>query len=174
MQAISRVCMRSILLIVSNPVEAMTYVAWKLRNIFWIYNVKRIKNRPSHDYAWLTVNKMWKSGFPAERVIGAGTTVDSARFRSLIAKKTEEPLESITGTLHTVCSIPYVIDKWSHAWHCLFLGMVIGGHGEFILPVWSSVTVCGGKNSEPLKKLMEDYPEKLKLQGIKGFGILDS
>ena len=52
--------------------------------------------------------------------------------------------------------------------------MVIGGHGEFILPVWSSVTVCGGKNSEPLKKLMEDYPEKLKLQGIRGFGILDS
>ena len=45
--------------------------------------------------------------------------------------------------------------------------MVIGGHGEFILPVWSSVTVCGGKNSEPLKKLMDDYPEKLKLQGIK-------
>ena len=44
--------------------------------------------------------------------------------------------------------------------------MVIGGHGEFILPVWSSVTVCGGKNSEPLKKLMDDYPEKLKLQGI--------
>ena len=46
-----------------------------------------------------------------------------------------------------------------------FSGMVIGGHGEFILPVWSSVTVCGGKNSEPLKKLMDDYPEKLKLQG---------
>ena len=48
------------------------------------------------------------------------------------------------------------------------LGMVLGGHGEFILPVWSSVTVCGGKNSEALKKLMEDYPEKLKLQGLKG------
>ena len=109
MQAISRVCMRSILLIVSNPVEAMTYVAWKLRNIFWIYNVIRVKNRPSYHKAWLTVDKMWKSGFPAERVIGAGTTVDSARFRSLIAKKTEEPLESITGTLHTVCRIPYVV-----------------------------------------------------------------
>ena len=67
MQAISRVCMRSILLVVSNPVEAMTYVAWKL------------------------------SGFPAERVLGAGTTVDSARFRSLISRKTDEPLESITG-----------------------------------------------------------------------------
>ena len=49
--------------------------------------------------------------------------------------------------------------------------MVIGGHGEFILPVWSSVTVCGGKNSEPLKKLMDDYPEKLKLQGIREFSI---
>ena len=51
--------------------------------------------------------------------------------------------------------------------------MVIGGHGEFILPVWSSVTVCGGKNSEPLKKLMDDYPEKLKLQGIKNWTRFD-
>lgn len=44
-----------ILLIVSNPVDVLTYVAWKL------------------------------SGFPANRVIGSGTNLDSSRFRFLIA-----------------------------------------------------------------------------------------
>ncbi|KAL3360298.1 hypothetical protein AABB24_013636 [Solanum stoloniferum] len=44
-----------ILLIVSNPVDILTYVAWKL------------------------------SGFPVNRVIGSGTNLDSSRFRFLIA-----------------------------------------------------------------------------------------
>uniref|UniRef100_M1AXH8 Lactate dehydrogenase-2 n=1 Tax=Solanum tuberosum TaxID=4113 RepID=M1AXH8_SOLTU len=44
-----------ILLIVSNPVDVLTYVAWKL------------------------------SGFPVNRVIGSGTNLDSSRFRFLIA-----------------------------------------------------------------------------------------
>ncbi|KAL3018966.1 hypothetical protein AAZX31_05G056200 [Glycine max] len=43
------------LLIVSNPVDVLTYVAWKL------------------------------SGFPSNRVIGSGTNLDSSRFRFLIA-----------------------------------------------------------------------------------------
>lgn len=45
----------SVLLIVSNPVDVLTYVAWKL------------------------------SGFPSNRVIGSGTNLDSSRFRFLIA-----------------------------------------------------------------------------------------
>ncbi|KAL2472481.1 Lactate/malate dehydrogenase family protein [Abeliophyllum distichum] len=45
----------SILLVVSNPVDVLTYVAWKL------------------------------SGFPTNRVIGSGTNLDSSRFRFLIA-----------------------------------------------------------------------------------------
>ncbi|KAK7389269.1 hypothetical protein VNO78_24122 [Psophocarpus tetragonolobus] len=45
----------TILLIVSNPVDILTYVAWKL------------------------------SGFPSNRVIGSGTNLDSSRFRFLIA-----------------------------------------------------------------------------------------
>ncbi|XP_074317375.1 L-lactate dehydrogenase B-like [Silene latifolia] len=44
-----------ILLIVSNPVDVLTYIAWKL------------------------------SGFPSNRVIGSGTNLDSSRFRFLIA-----------------------------------------------------------------------------------------
>lgn len=46
-----------ILLIVSNPVDILTYVAWQL------------------------------SGLPANRVIGSGTYLDSSRFRSLLAEK---------------------------------------------------------------------------------------
>ena len=95
---------------VSNPVEAMTYVAWKL------------------------------SGFPAERVIGAGTTPDSARFKMLLASKTLEPVESITG-------------------------MVLGGSGEYVTPIWSSVTICGGRSNEKLKAILEDFPEKCRLRG---------
>lgn len=45
----------TILLIISNPVDVLTYVAWKL------------------------------SGFPSNRVIGSGTNLDSSRFRFLIA-----------------------------------------------------------------------------------------
>jgi len=46
----------AILLIVSNPVDILTYVAWKL------------------------------SGFPVNRVIGSGTNLDSSRFRFLLAE----------------------------------------------------------------------------------------
>ncbi|XP_062074726.1 L-lactate dehydrogenase B-like [Humulus lupulus] len=45
----------TILMIVSNPVDVLTYVSWKL------------------------------SGFPSNRVIGSGTNLDSSRFRFLIA-----------------------------------------------------------------------------------------
>lgn len=47
----------AVLLIVSNPVDILTYVAWKL------------------------------SGLPKERVIGSGTNLDSSRFRFLMSQK---------------------------------------------------------------------------------------
>ncbi|EZA51478.1 L-lactate dehydrogenase [Ooceraea biroi] len=47
----------TILLIVSNPVDILTYVAWKL------------------------------SGLPRNRVIGSGTNLDSARFRFLLSQR---------------------------------------------------------------------------------------
>ncbi|GJM89966.1 hypothetical protein PR202_ga06198 [Eleusine coracana subsp. coracana] len=46
----------ALLLVVSNPVDILTYVAWKL------------------------------SGFPVSRVIGSGTNLDSSRFRFLLAE----------------------------------------------------------------------------------------
>ncbi|XP_071446464.1 L-lactate dehydrogenase [Hetaerina americana] len=47
----------TILLIVSNPVDVLTYVAWKL------------------------------SGLPKNRVIGSGTNLDSSRFRFLLSER---------------------------------------------------------------------------------------
>jgi len=81
-------CPNAILLIVSNPVDIMTYVTLKL------------------------------SGFPAARVIGSGTVLDSARFRTLLAQKMG-------------------IDSRSVHAH------IIGEHGDSEVPVWSKVNIAG-------------------------------
>lgn len=47
----------AILLVVSNPVDILTFITWKL------------------------------SGLPVNRVIGSGTNLDSARFRHYIGEK---------------------------------------------------------------------------------------
>ena len=54
---LSKLSPEAIFIIISNPVDAMTYLTLKL------------------------------SGFPSERVIGTGTLVDSARFRRLLSQK---------------------------------------------------------------------------------------
>lgn len=81
-------CPEATLLIVSNPVDIMTYVALKL------------------------------SGFPSARVIGSGTVLDSARFRTLLAEKMGIDPRSV------------------HAY-------IIGEHGDSEVPVWSKVNVAG-------------------------------
>lgn len=55
----------SILLVVTNPVDILTYVTWKL------------------------------SGFPKNRVIGSGTVLDTARFRYILASKAEVDARNI-------------------------------------------------------------------------------
>ncbi|KAH1223468.1 L-lactate dehydrogenase A [Glycine max] len=57
----------TILLIVSNPVDVLTYVAWKL------------------------------SGFPSNHVIGYGTNLDSSRFRFLIADHLDVNAQDVQG-----------------------------------------------------------------------------
>ncbi|XP_058790775.1 L-lactate dehydrogenase B chain [Phymastichus coffea] len=69
----------SILLVVSNPVDILTYVAWKL------------------------------SGFPKNRVIGSGTNLDSARFRFLLSQKLNVAPTSCHGWIigeHGDTSVP--------------------------------------------------------------------
>lgn len=77
-----------ILLIVSNPVDLLTYVAWKL------------------------------SGFPANRVIGSGTNLDSSRFRFLIADHLDVNAQDVQA-------------------------YIVGEHGDSSVALWSSISVGG-------------------------------
>lgn len=77
-----------ILLIATNPVDALSYAAWKL------------------------------SGLPAERVIGSGTILDTARFRYLLSQHFGVDARSI------------------HAY-------IVGEHGDSEVPVWSLANIAG-------------------------------
>jgi L-lactate dehydrogenase len=79
----------SILLIVTNPVDVMTYLAWKT------------------------------SGFSPSRVFGTGTSLDTCRFRNMLAQE--------LGGLN-----PADI----HA-------DIIGEHGDKQIPVWSTANING-------------------------------
>lgn len=77
-----------ILMMVSNPVDVLTYAAYRL------------------------------SGFPANRVIGSGTVLDTARLKELVGEHLSVDARSV------------------HAF-------IIGEHGDSELPVWSSANVSG-------------------------------
>lgn len=78
----------SILLVVSNPVDILSYVAYKV------------------------------SGFPASRVIGSGTVLDSARFRFALARHCNVDARNVHG-------------------------YILGEHGDSEFAVWSK-TMIGG------------------------------
>ena len=86
MQEVKRYAPKSIVLVVSNPVDVLTYYARKF------------------------------SGFPSHRVIGSGTVLDTARFKSYIAKH-------FKVNAHNV-----------HAY-------VLGEHGDSSFPALSSASV---------------------------------
>ena len=77
-----------ILLVVSNPVDVLTYAAWKL------------------------------SGYPRQRVIGAGTVLDTGRLKQLLG----EELRVDSRNIHA---------------------FIVGEHGDSELAVWSGANVSG-------------------------------
>ena len=85
---LSRRGCEGILMIVSNPVDILTYAAWKL------------------------------SGFPAHRVIGSGTVLDTARLKYLLGEHLQVDSRSV------------------HAF-------VVGEHGDSELAVWSGANISG-------------------------------
>src|SRR5215470_365535 len=87
-EQVSRRSPRAILILVTNPLDAMVQLAWK------------------------------KSGFPAERVIGMAGVLDSARFRTFIARELEVSVENVTA-------------------------FVLGGHGDTMVPLPRYSTVAG-------------------------------
>ncbi len=85
---IARVAPQSIIIVVSNPLDVMCYVAMKA------------------------------SGFPRERVIGMAGVLDTARYRAFLAEAMDVSVEDIQA-------------------------MVLGGHGDTMVPLVSYTTVSG-------------------------------
>ena len=76
------------LVVVSNPVDVLTYLA------------------------------VQRSGLPWQRVIGLGTQLDTARFRSYLARRLQVPPTQVQA-------------------------LILGEHGDSMVPIWSSATVAG-------------------------------
>lgn len=79
---------QGIFLIATNPVDILTYATWKF------------------------------SGFPKERVIGSGTSLDTARFRQRISELVNVDARNVHG-------------------------YILGEHGDTEFPVWSHANIGG-------------------------------
>ena len=96
-EQVARRSPNAILVLVTNPLDAMVQLAWK------------------------------KSGFPPERVIGMAGVLDSARFRTFIARELNVSVENVTA-------------------------FVLGGHGDTMVPLPRYSTVAGIPITELLPK----------------------
>jgi L-lactate dehydrogenase len=76
------------LIVVSNPVDVLTYLA------------------------------VQRSGLPWQRVLGLGTQLDTARFRSYLARRLQVPPTQVQA-------------------------LILGEHGDSMVPIWSSAAVAG-------------------------------
>jgi L-lactate dehydrogenase len=117
----------AIVLVVSNPVDVLTYLAAR------------------------------QTGLPANQVIGLGTQLDSARFRSLIAEALKLPATQVTAT-------------------------ILGEHGDSMVPIWSAAQAAGmpldkfpGWNNSTAEALFTrtkgSGAEVIKLKGGAGFAV---
>jgi malate dehydrogenase len=95
-EEVRRTSPQAIIIVVSNPLDVMCYVAKKV------------------------------TGFPRERVLGMAGVLDTARYRSFIAEALDVSVEDIQA-------------------------MVLGGHGDTMVPLVSYTTVSG----IPVTQLMD-------------------
>jgi L-lactate dehydrogenase len=117
----------AIILVVSNPVDVLTYLATA------------------------------QLGLPSGQVIGLGTVLDTARFRSLIAEALKLPATQVKA-------------------------LILGEHGDSMVPVWSSAQAAGlplekfpgwtNNSAEDLfKRTKGSGAEVIKLKGGAGFAV---
>jgi L-lactate dehydrogenase len=117
----------SYLVVVSNPVDVLTYLA------------------------------VQRSGLPWQRVLGLGTQLDTARFRSYLARRLQVPATQVQA-------------------------LILGEHGDSMVPIWSSATVAGlpleqwpGFNAAAAKEVFEETKTAgatvIKLKGGSGFAV---
>lgn len=95
-----------IFLVATNPVDILTYAVYKL------------------------------SGLPSHKVIGSGTSLDSARFRQKIAELLDVDVRNVHG-------------------------YIIGEHGDTEFPVWSHANVAGLQINEWVENNPETDEEAL-------------
>src|SRR3989441_7290100 len=115
------------LVVVSNPVDVLTYLA------------------------------VQRSGLPWQRVLGLGTQLDSARFRSYLARRLQVPPTQVQA-------------------------LILGEHGDSMVPIWSSATIAGlpleqwpGFNANVQREVFEATKtagaQVIKLKGGSGFAV---
>lgn len=102
-----------IFLVAANPVDILTYATWKL------------------------------SGFPKNRVVGSGTSLDTARFRQSIAEMVNVDARSV------------------HAY-------IMGEHGDTEFPVWSPLTLVALPSLNGLRLIQKSRKTSL-LRCLKTF-----
>lgn len=115
----------AILFVVSNPVDVLTRLA--IEHLSW----------------------------PAHQVIGLGTVLDTARFRSLIAQAMNLPASQIKA-------------------------LILGEHGDTMSPIWSCATVGGAplasfmtahQQNELFKRTQGSGAEVIKKKGGAGYAV---
>jgi L-lactate dehydrogenase len=115
------------LVVVSNPVDVLTYLA------------------------------VQRSGLPWQRVLGLGTQLDTARFRSYLARRLQVPPTQVQA-------------------------LILGEHGDSMVPIWSSATIAGlpmaqwpGFSAQVQKEVFEETKTAgavvIKLKGGSGFAV---
>src|SRR5437879_2990709 len=115
------------LVVVSNPVDVLTYLAVQC------------------------------AGLPWQRVLGLGTQLDTARFRSYLARRLRVPATQVQA-------------------------QILGEHGDSMVPIWSSATVAGlpleqwpGFGPAVQKEVFEETKtagaQVIKLKGGSGFAV---
>lgn len=109
---------KSVLIIVSNPLDAMCHVAYKA------------------------------SGFDPKRVVGMAGVLDSARFKTFLAMEIGVSVESITA-------------------------MVLGGHGDTMVPMTRFATVSGIPITEFIEpKRLEEIVDRTRNGGAEIVSLL--
>ncbi len=93
-----------IILVVSNPCDVVTYMVQK-----------------------------W-SGLPAGRVVGSGTNLDSARFRSLLSQKLNVDVRNVHG-------------------------YILGEHGDTQFPAWSQTHIAGMSVDDYAKSIGVEFTD---------------
>ncbi len=115
------------LIVVSNPVDVLTYLA------------------------------VQRAGLPWQRVLGLGTQLDTARFRSYLARRLHVPPTQVQA-------------------------VILGEHGDSMVPIWSSATVAGLPleqwpgfspvvQTEVFEETKTAGAQLIKLKGGSGFAV---